>query len=330
MPTFTTGLGSQLMLVAEAAYAEAPKTPNRSFEYNPGETMALIRPKLSSSQLAAGRAFQSSARTIASTRAGSGAIPGLEVPNQGFGPILNLIHGETVVPAKEAATSVYKQVHKIGTTDPFKKSVLLQLGKPTVEGVVTPFSYPGTVLTSIDFALAVNQWLTCNLTCDANDEITSVGLATFTPPTALESFSFLKAEVKINSVAQTLVRGLTFKIDTPKDTNRFFLNGEKKQAPLTNAFAAASGTITVDYKDAALYKLFEEGKTVPIEFTFTGATVEAIVTELKFVMSACKLNGDSPNVANLGALQQTIPFVVEDDRTNPPVVATYVSKDSAL
>lgn len=329
MGNFTGGLGSQLMLAAETTYGTIV-TPNRSLEYNPGESMSLIRPKLASAQLAAGRAFQSSARTIATTRAAAGSLPGLEVPNQGFGPILNLLHGETVVPAKEGATTVYKQVHNIGTTDPFKKSITLQLGKPTVEGVVNPFTYPGTVLTSIDFAIAVNQWLVANLTCDAQDEQTGTALATFAPPSGLESFPFTKCVVKINGVEQTLARSLTLKIDTPKDTSRFPLGAEKKLQPLSNAMAAGSGSIVVDYKDAVLYKLYEEGKTVPIEITFTGATVEAIVTELKFKMEACKLEGDSPNVANLGALQQTIGFKVEDDRVHPPIVATYVSKDSAL
>lgn len=330
MGTFTGGLGSQMMLVAEAAYAESPKTPNRSFEYNPGETMALVRPKLSSSQLAAGRQYQSSARTIASTRAGAGTIPNLEVPNQGFGPILNLLHGETVAPVKIGATSVYKQVHPIGTTDPFKKSVLLQLGKPNIEGVVEPFSYPGTVLTSLDFSIAVDAWLTANLTADANDEITSVALATFSPPSGLESFPFTKVKVLVNSVEQKLVRAATLKIDTPKDTARYYLGAEKKAAPLMNALGAGSGSITVDYSANTLYKIFEEGKTVPVEMTFTGATVEATATELKLVMPACKLEGDSPNVANMGALQQSVNFKIEDNRSEAPITATYVSKDSTL
>jgi hypothetical protein len=328
MPTFTGGLGGQLMLATETTYA-TPVTPNRTFEFKEGETFALARPKLASAQIAAGRAYQSSSRTIPTTRAGAGAVS-MEVPNQGFGTLLNLLHGEAVTPVKEGATNIYKQVHNIGTTDSFKKSATVQFGKPTVEGVVSPYTYPGAVLLGVDFSVAVDAWLMAALTFDTNDELTATALATAAYPTALEGFSFLTCKASINGVEQKLARSLSFKLDTPKDTSRYYLGAEKKAAPLKNALDAGSGTITVDYKDTTLYKIFEEGKTVPIEITFVGATVEAIVTELKFKFEACKLEGDSPNIASLGELQQQIPFKIEDNRTNPPAVVTYVSKDKEL
>jgi hypothetical protein len=328
MGTFFGGLGAQMMLAAETTYATIV-APNRSFEFSEGETMALERVLLPSKQLAAGRQTQSSARTIATTRAAAGALS-LEVPNQGFGPIINLFHGETVTPAKEAATSIYKQVHNIGTTDPSKKSVTLQLGKPTIEGAVQAYTYPGTTGVSLGLSIQPAAYLMAALTFDSNDEQTATALGTFSPPTLLQSFPFTKASVKINGVEQTLADAMSVNISTPKNTARYYAGAEKKALPLTNAYGVYTGSITVDYKDQTLYKLFEEAKTIPIEITFTGETVEGIVTELKIKMEACKLTGDSPNVANAGALQQVIPFQAEDDRVHPPVVITYVSKDSAL
>ena len=328
MPTFTGGLGSQLGIANETTYGTIV-TPAKFLEYMPGETMTLSRAFVLSQQLRAGRSFTSSTRRTATTRSAAGALT-LEVPNQGFGPLLNLLHGETVTPTKESSSTIYKQVHNIGTTDPFKKSITLQLGKPTVEGVVSPFTYPGTILNSMVLSCQTGGWLTSALTLDSQDEQTGTALATASYPTSLQGFNFTQCVVKVNSVEQKAVRGITITINKPTDVARYYLGATKKAVPLTNAYAAATIALTVDYKDETLYKLFEKGEVVPVEITFTGETVETIVTELKFKFEACGLDGDSPNVANLGPLQQNIPLTVLDNNSVAPVVATYVSKDTAL
>jgi hypothetical protein len=325
--SFTTGLGAQIGLAAEATYGTY-KAPNRFFEFT-SEGLNLSRGFVLSSQLRAGRMYQSATRRTATTRSASGPVA-FEVPSAGFGPWLNLIHGETVVPAKEGATSMYKQVHNIGTTDPFQKSATVQVGRPNTAGTVDPYSFPGSIATALEFSLQTGGLLECTATLDNRNEVTSEALATASYPTGLESFNFVQAKVKVGGSELTEARGVTITLNGPRDTSRFYLGAELKAVPLTNAFNGAALSLTVDYGGSTLYNFFAKAETPAVEVIIQGVAVEAIKKELKFVFAACGLDGDSPNVSGPGILGQTIPIVVLDNATNPPVVATYVSADSTL
>lgn len=328
MPNFTGGLGSQLGFATETTYA-TPVTPAKFLPYNPGETMKLTRAFLESKGLRAGRMVQSASLRVPTTRMGGGGL-GFEVLNQGFGPILNQLHGETVTPVKIGATTVYKQVHNIGTTDPFKKSLTVQLGKPTVEGVVEPYTYPGTVTTALGLVQPANGFLTATPTWDSNDELTATALASASYATGLLPTTFVQCAVKVATVAQTLARAIEVNFATARDTARFPLGAEKKLVPLTNAYVDASINLTVDYKDQTLYNFFAKGEQTSLEVTWTFETFEATAVELKLLFEKVGFDGDSPNVANEGELQQVIPLKMLDDGTHSPCVATYVAKDVTL
>src|SRR5437868_169188 len=97
---FTSGLGSQLGLEKEAAYGTY-KVPTKFLEMT-SETMNLNRAFVMSMGLRAGRLFQQGPRRSPTTRSAAGGIV-LEVPTKGFGPLINMLHGEAVVPAKIGA-----------------------------------------------------------------------------------------------------------------------------------------------------------------------------------------------------------------------------------
>jgi hypothetical protein len=325
--SFTTGLGAQIGLAAEASYGTF-KAPNRFFEFT-SEGLNLSRGFVMSSQLRGGRMYQSAPRRTATTRSASGPVA-FEVPTAGFGPWLNLMHGETVAPAKEGATTMFKQVHNIGTTDPFQKSVTLQVGRPNTAGTVDPYSFPGSIATALEFSQQAGGLLECTATMDNRDEITAEALASASYPTGLESFNATQIKVKVAGVELAEARGLTLTLNGPRDTSRFYLGAERKAVPLTNAYNGAAVSLTVDYGGQTLYNFFAKAETPTVEIIAQGVAVEAIKKELKFVCAACGLDGDSPNVGGPGILAQTVPIVVLDNGTNPPVVATYVSADSAL
>jgi hypothetical protein len=326
--SFTSGLGSQLGLAAETTYGTAV-TVAKFFEYT-SETLKLDRQYVLSKQLRAGRMMQSSSRRSATTKSAAGGVV-LEVPTAGFGPILNLLHGETVTPSKESTFTVYKQVHPIGTSDPYKKSITLQIGRPTDEGVVNPFTFPGVVATSVALSCQTAGMLTATLALDAQDEVTATSLATASYPTALESFNFTQMKVMVNGVEQKQVRGTTMTFPIPRDTSRYYAGQEHKAVPLLNDYVAPTVALDVDYSDNTLYKLFSENHIVPIEVVFEGAIIESTFHKtLKFVMPACGFEGDSPNVPGPAVLTQSITIPVLDNGTETPITATYISVDSAL
>lgn len=325
--SFTTGLGAQIGLAAEASYGTY-KAPNRFYEFT-SEGLNLSRGFIVSTQLRAGRMYPSATRRSATTRSASGPVA-FEVPTAGLGPWLNLLHGETVVPAKEAATTMYKQIHNVGTTDPFGKSLTLQVGRPNTAGTVDPYSFPGSIATALEFSLQTGGLMACTATMDNRNEITAEALGAASYPTGLESFNFTQAKVKVGGAELTECRGFTLTLNGPRDTSRFYLGAELKAVPLTNAYNGASCSLNVDYGGQTLYNYFAKAETPSVEIIVQGPAVEAIKKEVKFVMAACGLDGDSPNASGPAILAQTVPVVVLDNGTNPPVVATYVSADSAL
>jgi hypothetical protein len=329
MGSFTSGLGSQLGLAAETTYG-TEVTVSKFFEFTT-EQMQLSRAFLESKGLRAGRMFQSGTRRTATTRSAAGPVA-MEVPTQGFGQFLNLLHGNVVAPVQQGVTAAYLQTHNIGLTDPFKKSVTLQIGKPTDEGVVVPYTYPGTVLLALALSCQTGGFLDLTATLDSYDElVTTPVLATAAYPTGLESFNFTQCKVKVNGVEQKQVRGVTLTISTARDTGRYYLGATRKGVPLTNAEIVGTMTLTVDYADSTLYNLFAKAESVPVEVSFVGPIIASTYhEELKFVFAETWLDGDTPNVQGPGVLQQNIPLVVTDSGSGTPNVATYMSTDVSI
>jgi hypothetical protein len=90
----------------------------------------------------------------------------MQVPTKLFGTILDLMHGATVTPVQQAATTAYLQTHNVGTSQP-NKSATIQVNKPDTRRHDHAFTYPGSVLTSVAFSCDAGGVLTCTLTWDA-------------------------------------------------------------------------------------------------------------------------------------------------------------------
>lgn len=325
-----TGISGALGYAAETTWGTSV-APSKWAEFLPGETLARQQNFQRSNGIKAGRVFVTGTRTAATTRTAGGGL-GMEVPNQGFGPFLNLLHGKTVTPAKIGAGTAYKQVHEIGTTDPYNKSLTLVKAAPKTEGgVVDSYCYPGAILDSMTLDMAISGFLVAQFAVQAKDENTEQSIGTQTYPTGLENFNFISTIVKINSVEQKFMKSLKIAFSKPTDGSRFALGSATRLQPLTNAFNSIKLDLEADYNNNTLYKFFEKAEAKEVEIAFVGATAsEANKFELKFVFPFCRFEGDSPNIADLGALKQSLPLMVEDNGTNPPCTATYVSLDSAL
>lgn len=330
MPSFYSGLGASLGAATETTYGTGVAV-DHFYEFE-NESVQLTKEFLLSSQLRAGRMFQSSSRRIATTRAGGGTIA-MEVPNKGFGLWLNQLHGNTVTPVVQGATTAYLQTHNIGTTDPFSKSCTVQIGRPDVGGVIRPFTYPGSKVTGLQFSAATGAFLTTQITLDSQDETTGTpALATPVYPTGLRSFTFTQGVVTIDGVNAALVSSATLTISEPQATDRYFLgNTGLKGRPIVNGYFTADLQMTVDFADLTYYNKFTSGAISTVVLDFIGPVIAgAFNEEIKITLSAVGWNGDTPNAAGPDILQQNVPVVVLDDGTNPPVQIAYTSTDTVI
>lgn len=331
MGSFTSGLGAQLAAGKESTYGTAVAR-NRWFEFR-NEGMKVAQEFLRSQQLKAGAMFQTSTRRTATTRAAAGAVT-MEVPNKQFGIFLDQLHGNTVTPAQQGATTAYKQVHAIGTSDPAGKSFTLQVGKPDTSGTVRAFTYPGCKLTGATFSASIGEYLTAELQIDAQDEDTATALDTPAYPAGLRSFDFMQGVVSLagSPLTSVVVRGMSLQIAYEYATERFSLGAATKKAPLTNGYPTISCTLDLEFKDlATAYSVFRAGTIVALSVDFTGPQIAAPYNEeIKFTMPAVGLNGETPTVDGPDLLAQSVECEVLDDGTNPPLTIEYTSTDAAL
>jgi hypothetical protein len=321
-----SGLGAQLALKKETVYGTRV-VPDLFYEFE-SEGGVRNQKHLESRQLRAGRTFQSSTRRVPTTRDAGVTIAG-QVPNKGFGSILDLGHGNTVTPVQQGATTAYLQTHN-WTNDP-SKSASIQAGKPSVDaagvGTTRPHDYLGSMLTTLQLSCAVDDWLKFNAGFDCQDVVTNQTLATASYPTALEGFHFQQATVTVNGVVQNLTTGSLVKsmgldVSRPRNTERYGLRASAlKAAPVTNDYSPGSGSIGFEYTDNTIYDLYAAQTIVPVIFDFTSTSLAGAgfpyrltATITAAVFTSAPINVGGPDVVTYEA-----GFDVLDDGTNPPI-----------
>jgi hypothetical protein len=334
-----SGLAAQVGIAKETTYGTRV-APTDFFEFRT-EGFRREQNYLESQQLRAGRTYQSGSRRIRTTRSAPGSLSG-EIPNKGFGRILDLLHGDTITPAIQGATTAYLQTHNLGTSDP-GKSASVQIGKPdtggnTGVGTVRPHDYLGCQVSTATFGVDVDEWLTFNIDVEGQDEDTAQTLATASYPTALEGFHFQQCSVTVNGVVQnlttgSLVRSWSAEVGAPRATDRYGLRSNALRAkPITNAYTAGTGTMTFEYTDQTQYNLFTAGTKVPLVVDFTSGTLAGtgFPFRITFTFAQVQFTGSTPVVGGPDLLTFDAPYVILDNGTDPPVKIEYMSTTSAV
>ncbi len=333
-----SGLAAQIGGKKETAYGTRV-APDKFFEFL-SESGARNQKYLESRQLRSGRFTQSSSRRILTTRDAAVRVSG-EVPNKGFGFFLDHLVSPTITPVQQGATTAYLSTFNVGASNP-DKSCTIQVGKPDTggsagAGTVRPFDYLGCMLNQAQFACAVDQWLTFDFGYDAQDETTAESLAVASYPTALEGFHFQQCVITVNGVVQNLTTGSLVKsmgldLSMPRNTERYGLRSAATKAkPILNDYSPMSGSLGYEFTDMTQYGLFTAGTKVPIIIDFTSASLAgtAFPFRITFTIASAQFTGTTPQVSGNDIVSFDAPFQILDDGTNPPVVITQYSTESA-
>lgn len=323
-----SGLASQVGAAKETTYGTRV-VPAKFFEFE-SESLALDKNYINSRGLRAGRTFQRSSRRVATVRTAGGAVR-MEVPTQGFGFWLDLLHGNAVTPVQQGATAAYKQTHDLGTTDP-SKSATIQVGRPDSGGTVRPFDYLGCMVTGWQLACEVGGFLTAQFTLDGRDEKTDQSLAVASYPSGLRSFNFTQGEVRIGGSVVAVVNSFTLSGGIARKVDRhFFGSSGLKSKPIQNDYSTAEAGLNCEFAGMTEYNHFVNGDIAEVILDFQGETIEGANKEqLKVTLSAAGFNGETPNVDGPDMLSLDVPVVALDNGTAPPVRIEYVSTDTTL
>lgn len=327
-----SGLGAQLGVATEEKYGKF-KAPTRFLPFEQ-ESLALDKNRVKSSGLRAGRLVQASNLAISTTRTVGGDFQ-LEFLDQGMGILLNQLHGETVTPTKveEKSKKVYKQVHKIGTTDPYGKSLTVQVGRPDTGNTVRPFSYLGCKV--VEFKISVDNSGTAmlSLSVDGADEVTSETLAEASYDADTLPFTFQQLACKIAGETVANVRSVELSIPIGQNTERFHLGNEGiKSEPIVNALIPIVCNATLEFASLADHERYKKETAVSLALTATGAEIGTEGEHFKavFSMPSAKQVSSSPTVQGPDVLTTDVTFEIEDNGSEAPLTVEYLSTDSAL
>lgn len=324
----SSGLFSQLGAKKESTYGTRV-VPDHFIEFN-DENFQCDQRYFTSRQLGAASTFSRGSRRVATTRDATGTI-NMEVPSKGFGFWLDLLHGNTVTPVQQAATTAYLQTHPIGLSAP-DKSATIQVGRPDTGGTVRPFDYLGCEVTAFEFSWDVDDALKVSMEFDAQDEKTDQTLATRSIPSGLHSFVFTQGTMSIAGSPVADVTSGSLGLTLPRQTDFYPLGTTGLKAkPIQNDSATGQGTADVRFTDLTHYARYKNATQPTLALSFIGPNIATTYYEtLTLTCNMVGFTGETPTVSGPDVLMHAIPFDILYDGTNAPLIAAYTSTDTSL
>lgn len=323
-----SGLDAQFCIAAEST----PGTfaaPSRALEFN-DESIALTVERIDSSARRRGKRVRRTNRTVRN-RKGAGGTSTHEVTTSGFGLMFEHALGASVTDQPDAgeAPTVYRHTATIGPLT--GKALTVQVGRPDNTGTVRPFSYVGAKVASWELSCEVDGVLTLTPTWDAVDEDTEQTLVTAVYPAGDEVFDFTLASITLGGAALD-TRSFSLSVDNALALERYFIrNSSLKREQLEAGERAISGSLEVEFDGFTIYDLFRVGEPVPLVATFMGSTIEGgLANMVRVTLPAVQVDGETPDVADDGILDQSVPFTVLDNGTDEPVKVEYQTADATL
>lgn len=329
---FRSGIGGQLGVATEETYGTY-KAPTKFLPFD-SESIALDQNYIKNQALRAGRMAQAKNLHRKTTRTVAGDFS-TKLFDQGMGILFNQLHGNSVSPTKVAEKSeeVYKQVHAIGLTDPYGKSLTLQVGRPGTKGTVHPFSYLGCKVMSISISIEAQGEAMVSVSVDGQDETTAQTLGSATYDADTLPFTFQEMLVKFGEEQAANVRSITLNIGVPMSTDRYHLgNSGKKDQPISNALVELTAEAELEFADLTDHTRFKNEDVVKLSLLGTGAEIgeDEETFKANFIAPAAKQVSSSPTVTDPDIITQSVSFELLDNGSEAPLTFEYYSTDSSL
>jgi Phage tail tube protein len=330
-----SGLQSQIGFAEESVYGTLPGSPSWRFYELLATGLEARKNAIQSDGIRPGGSpLRLGQRRVISSRDAGGGGNRFEVPNVGFGILLKHIMGGTVTSTNLAGTpAAWQHVFPLATTD--GKSLDVQIGVPrTNSGTVDAYTYYGAKITDAEFAIAVDQMLTCELTMDAQkvDRLTALATATYPAAATFSIFNFSQGAISVGGSALAKVTNASWALHRSLKTDRYFIGSAGlKDEPVDNDFATIDGRLTVEYTDPTIiHDRFVNDTPVALQLVFTGATISgANPYKLQIDVPEIRFEGETPKVGGRDLVTQDATFNGWSNGSAAGMTVTYVTSDTA-
>lgn len=287
-----SGLHAQLGFAAENDYGDAEKVDR--FLPLISETVSQTIERIESEAIYAGRYTLDSDAWFAGNVDISGNV-NLEVYDRAIGLLFEHILGE----ANTDGTGPY--VHTFTPGDTFGKSLTMQIGRPSVLGVVHPFTYAGVKITEAEITAQVGQIARLALSVVGQSETTGEPLEEVTYPAGLRPFTFVDGAITVAGTEQR-VREVRLSLGAAMNTGRRFLGSGQIHQPIDNALRAYTGDLQCEFEDLTAYNRFVNGTEAAMVLNFTAGANSMVITQ------NVRFDGTTPHVEGRDVLNQPLPI----------------------
>lgn len=300
-----------------------PFTPDRGIKQGVG-----IRP---------GARVARSARRVQTLKQATGDIT-IEAFSKGLGLLLEACTGTSTSTLVSGAT--YQQNHNLADS---LTSHTIQFGVPNANGTIRPITFAGSVVSAFEIGGAVGDIATLKTTWDARSWTTATAYTTPSYPTGGNLFTVEDATIfagTYTAATSTALASATTPVAGVKDfklsvdnaiiADRFFAGASGlKDKPLPG-LRLPSVEMNVEYQDNTLWDAFEADTDLTLVVTLSAGALGVGNETIQIALPCLRLDGDLPEGGPDVVASQAIKLSVMDNLTNPPLVISTRTSDTAL
>lgn len=248
----------------------------------------------------------------------------LEVPNQGFGLILEHALGNVATTELTAGES-YE--HKFTpATSLVDKSLSCQVVMDD-----QPKDAIGCKIGSLALSCATGEILTATVSLIGRELLTNQTAHSAQIPTGLDLLTWVHGSLTIGGTAHA-INSFEATIDNGLEANRRRFGSLLRRNPQRTSFRSFSGTFNADFTDLTLYNQFVAGSEAELVMEFVGGQIAATSENYTIrVTSNVRFDGDTPTVGGPEEIRQPISFTaVPTDAGGDSAALTidYITSDS--
>jgi hypothetical protein len=314
-----TGVAAQLGIKTETTHG-TPVTVDRFYEFT-SESLSMDVDRMESSGLRAGTRVLRSDRWVAGSKTVGGDVE-MELANKSFGLWLQHMFGSVATSQPAVATDPTVYEHTFTPGD-LPVGFTAQVGRPSSDGTVQPFTYEGCVIPSWELSASVDEIGKVKATVDGEDELTGTALATASYPTGLSLLTFTGATLTI-AAGSVDVTGFSVSGSNALETGRRKLGSDVRKAPVEAAMREYTGTMDAYFDSLTAYQRFVNGTEAALTANFTGAIISNAYAFALEVTANVRFDGETPTVGGPDELMQALPFKCLDTGTGPETAITAV------
>lgn len=305
--------------------------PARFYEFK-SEGIEENKLHMRSTGIRAGARGHRSDRRITVTRGASGPVT-FDVLNKGFAKLLKHCVGKAGVITTPGGATLTRD-HTFTPGDFCDISFTAQKGVPRQQcasGNVDPFSATGCLITEFSINAALDELLELAIAVDAQQLITSQALAAVSYPASTSPWAFNQMQLRVDGANASI---LSFEAQHQANLNveRYRQrNSPLKRRPIPEGLVDLAGNLVMDYDghSRAVYDKFTAGTPAALIALWQGSQIEAtFFYEFEVTIPAVVFTGETPKIGDAGLVSQPLPWMAEEDGTNPLFTIRYRTSDT--